>query len=75
MIIQAEKKFQDVKEKSGVQKKAWVVTTLSQLIDIPFVPDFLENGLERILYGAIVDAIVYTLNAVRGDVPTEIDEI
>jgi hypothetical protein len=56
LIQQAEIEF--LMPKSGEEKKAFVVNALNTLIDIPFVPEFLEAKL----LDAAIDGLVYVFN-------------
>ena len=49
--------------KTGAEKKAAVIKLVCAAIDIPFVPNWLENLFKPMLAGAIIDAIFKWLNA------------
>jgi hypothetical protein len=52
--------------KTGAEKKAAVVKLACAAIDIPFVPNWLENMFKPILVSALVDIIVKWWNAATG---------
>jgi len=52
-----------IKGLSGPEKRTYVIKATSSAIDIPFVPEWMENIIEPILYGFIVDSIIKWWNA------------
>jgi hypothetical protein len=52
----------ELKGKTGAEKRAAVVGKMCAVIDIPFIPDWLEGMFEPILYGWIVDNVCNFLN-------------
>jgi hypothetical protein len=52
--------------KTGAEKRAAVVAKLCALIDIPYVPEWLEGMIEPILYGFVVDAACNLWNLLFG---------
>jgi hypothetical protein len=48
--------------KSGAEKRAAVVAKLCAIIDIPYIPDWLEGMVEPVLYGWVVDKTCNLLN-------------
>jgi hypothetical protein len=56
----------DLAGKTGAEKKAAVIKLACGAIDIPFVPNWLENMFMPILVSALVDIIVKWWNAATG---------
>jgi len=56
LIQQAEREF--LTPKSGEEKKAFAVNALNSMIDVPFIPEFIEAKL----LGAAIDLAVYIFN-------------
>ncbi len=56
-IVETEKEFLN-QPKSGEMKKQKVIAIINKMVDIPIIPEFLE---EKIL-GVIIDLIVYIFN-------------
>ena len=54
------------KDKTGVEKRAYVVKKMCEVINIPFVPDWIENLFEPMVYGFVVDTIVKWWNVLTG---------
>jgi hypothetical protein len=52
--------------RTGAEKRAAVVAKLAEIIDIPFVPDWIEGMFEPILYGWAVDKACNCLNILTG---------
>ena len=48
--------------KTGAEKKAAVIKLVCAAIDIPFVPNWLENMFKPMAVGAIIDAIFKWIN-------------
>lgn len=56
LVLQAEETF--VSEKSGDEKKKFVVDTLNNFVDIPLIPEFIEAKL----IDSAIDLAVYIFN-------------
>ncbi len=56
-IIEIEKEFFNIPE-SGEEKKQKVIEIINKIVDIPVIPEFLE---EKIL-GVLIDLIVFIFN-------------
>jgi hypothetical protein len=48
--------------KTGAEKRKAVVEKAVVMINIPFVPDFLETPIERVVYGYLIDRAVGWFN-------------
>ncbi|MDR3164671.1 MAG: hypothetical protein LBU13_03755 [Synergistaceae bacterium] len=60
VVIEAQKLIklvETLKGKTGPEKKAMVVEAMRAVIDIPCVPEWLEDIIEPALYGLIVDLV------------------
>ena len=53
-------------EMSGAQKRAHVIKAMCDAIDLPYVPQWLENIIEPIIYGYVIDLCVKYWNQVTG---------
>ena len=62
-----------MRDKTGPERKKAVVAALSEAIDIPFVPEWIEGLFEPLLYGFVVDAAVKWWNALTGHRIEEIE--
>ena len=77
IVIKAQEliKFAEgLKDKTGPERKAIVITGLCDAINLPFIPDWLEKIIEPILYGFIIDVLVKWWNYLTGrDLLTLVD--
>ncbi|MDR1377934.1 MAG: hypothetical protein LBJ36_02645 [Synergistaceae bacterium] len=48
--------------KTGAEKKKAAVAKMSELIDLPYVPEWLEDLIEPALYGVAIDAVCNLFN-------------
>lgn len=58
----------DLRDKSGVERRKAVISKMCESIDLPYVPAFVECFIEPILYGFVIDAVVWVWNLVTGKV-------
>ena len=75
LIVEAERLFKDFKGKAGDKKREYVIDKMVDFINIPFLPSFVTKEVEKVLYGLIIDTMVYMFNTIRKRVPTEVDDI
>jgi hypothetical protein len=59
LVQWAEKELQG---KTGAEKRAAVVAKLCVVINIPYVPEWLEGLFEPLVYGVVVDKVCNLLN-------------
>ena len=52
--------------KTGAEKRAALIKLVCEAIDIPFVPNWLENLFKPALVTAIIDAVFKWINSVTG---------
>ena len=64
IILEAEKLYREGKLSDGLAKKAFVVSAVNALVDVPYVPE----SVEAIAIGYVVDGVVWTINKIKGKV-------
>jgi hypothetical protein len=57
---------QNLRDKSGIDRRKAVISKMCEAIDLPYVPGFVEGFIEPILYGFVVDAVVKVWDLVTG---------